>query len=195
MRVSTTRLQEKAEMKIIAVCVMAATFLATSVFAKHHRETTELDPCIVIATPEKYAERTVDIKGVVYSSVEELSVSGTNCKELPQMFRIWLAYPDESEVKADPTLQGEKLKFKRDKVSKKFDKYLRERCSVPHVVTTLRGRLQYKKEIATYHPDGNLASVAGYGQHGMYNLRLVIFSVIQVENLPCSSSQDSNVSK
>ena len=63
------------------------------------------------------------------------------------MFRIWLAYADEHEVKEDPTLRGEKLKFKRDKISKKLDQYLSDSCSAPRALATLRGRPLQKSRL------------------------------------------------
>lgn len=171
-------------MKTLAFCGAVAAFWAIPLFAQQRPLTPALDPCKVIKTPEKYAGQIVELRGIVYSSFEDLSMGGTDCTELPDAFRIWLAFPDESEVKDDPMLQGQT--FKRDKVSKQFDRYLNGKCGVRRVLTTLRGRLECKPEIATYHPNGNIGSIDGYGHMGLHHFRLVILSVIQAEKLPCS---------
>jgi hypothetical protein len=173
-------------MRVLAIFALAVAFWPLPLSAQQQHQTAALDPCKVIATPEVYAEKIVEVRGIIYSSFEDLSIGGNDCEELPAMFRIWLAYPDEREVKEDPALHGQKLKFKNDRASKKLDEYLNDKCSVRRVRTTLRGRLQYKAEIATGHPNGSLAGIVGYGHDGMYRLRLIMLSVIQAEKLPCN---------
>jgi hypothetical protein len=173
-------------MRTLAFCAAVVAFWPIPLFAQQQHQTSALDPCEVITTPEKYGGRIVELRGIIYSSFEDFSMGGTSCKDLPDTLRIWLAFPDEVEVKSDPTLQGKQFTFKRDKVSKQFDHYLDEKCGIRRVLTTLRGWLEYKPETATYHPNGNIASTIGYGHMGMHHLRLVILSVVQAEKFPCS---------
>jgi hypothetical protein len=143
----------------------------------------KLDACEVIQQPEKYSGQVVEITGIVhYDGFEEFSFTGADCEKLP--LNIWLAYPYEAEVITDPSLNGRRLKFVKNRESKRFDQLMRQRCGGRRFVATLRGAFQYKKE-TLIHSDGK-TQIVGFGHMGMYSSRLVILSVEAARALPCS---------
>ena len=187
-----SRLGRRSEMRSLVFCAAVAVFWSTSAFAQQRPSTSAapapLDACKVIEEPEKYAGQIVELRGLIYYNFEELSMGGADCKDVPYLLRIWLAFLDELEAREDPTLQGQHLTLTRDKASAQLERYILEKnpkCEQPRVVATLRGYLQHKNELATFYPNGNIASIVGYGHMGMYSRRLVILSVVHVEKLPC----------
>jgi hypothetical protein len=183
-------------MRILAVCVAAVALWPVSLSARQKVQAPPVDACEVIAHPEKYAGQIIGVKGVVREGFEELSLGGMECEALPFDHKIWLDFPYEQFVKEEAIVREKKLKFKRDAVSEKFDQYLREKCMVKRVQTTLRGFLQYQADLGNFthvmslHPNrnGDVARTGqnGYGHMGQYHLRLITLSVEQAEKLSCT---------
>jgi hypothetical protein len=177
--------EEHVAMRPLVYFAALVAFCPTPLFAQQLPKPPALDVCDAITTAEKYAGQIVELRGIVYSAFEDFSMGGVGCKDLPIMLRIWLAFPDEAEVKNDPSLRGQHLKFKRNEASKRLDHYLKEKCGMRRVDATLRGRLQYRQEVVATHSNGS-TSINGYGHMSMHDLRLVILSVVEVGDLACS---------
>jgi hypothetical protein len=171
----------------IAITLTVVLLVTVSAARAAERPGAQIDVCQLLIHPEQYADRLVTVKGYVFWTFEEFSLSSPACPGL----KVWLAYADELEAaqrQGDIKEKPLKVRLKRDKHLRALERQIQaNNCSTANIEATLSGRVDHLEETIKHENGGT--QIVGFGKDGVYSTRLIISSVLESSPVSCESAR------